>query len=68
MLAFMWPEFKVEHGIPVAQLIAEHETWNKFSVLLTEVKQAWKGSVSGRVNGFDFKDKKTWANTWMKKG
>lgn len=54
--------------MPVAQLIAVHEARNTFSVVLTEVEQAWKGSVLGRVNDFDFKDKKTWTNTWMKKG
>lgn len=53
--------------MPVVLLTAVHETWNTFSVLLTPVEQAWKGSVSGRVDGFDFKDKKTWTNAWMKK-
>ena len=66
MTSFKWPELEAEHGVSIVQLIAPPETWNTFSVLLTQVeKWALKGSGTGRVGSFAFKCEKTWTNTWM---
>lgn len=49
-------ELETKHGVSAAHLISLPESWNSFSVLLTQAeKWALKGPGSDSVGGFAFR-------------